>query len=501
MKVKTLFLILILFATLLMAIPAVSAVSCEVSPAATTIDLGLSKKVTITCSDWDVNSVVVDATQYNGACLSLDKTSDTLTSGSNTKDFTVTATSMACQENVNDRTIIWKFTPSSGTVPSKSTITTIQSGLTITATFKSEEYTGIEGEDVNIVLEVSTTSTEDITGITVNTTGSSSELISAGFTTKTISKIAASEGEKTQMVSWTITAPAEGVYNLRASVTSTNADSDAATANLTVSEAEEPTQEPTPEPTQLATPSSSGGGGGGGGGGGFLPPSIPFEAPSETYRSITTSLVANEKSLISVPTNMQDLTGVMEIEATLDQSMDVVASVSKVSALPEGVSEAPGDTFTYFEVVFTKQGTSTEIEPSGSMKVKVDKEWMDSVGATSSDIKFVKYKYNTWIDVSSEYIESDDQYCYFKLNLDSFSLFAVIKKSSVSLPPMSFPMSTPAATDTPTTADELSSTSEPENTPTPTPSGEQTPTTYYAIGGIIVVLLAIGVVFLVKFKK
>jgi len=494
MKVKILFFVLILFTV----IPAASAVTCEVNPATTTIDLGLSKKVTITCSDWDVNSVVVDATQYNGACLSLDKTSDTLTSGSNTKDFTVTATSMACQENINDRTIIWKFTPSSGTVPSKSTITTIQSGLTITATFKSEEYTAEEGKDITIVLEVSTTSTEDITGITINTSGSSSELISAGFTTKTISKIAASEGEKTQMVSWTIAAPAEGTYNLRASVTSTNADSDTATTNLTVTESSgEPTPTPTPTPT-----STSSGGGGGGGGGGFLPPSIPFEAPSESYRSITTSFKANENNLITVPASMQEVTGVMEIEAVLDQSMDVVATVSKVSALPEAISEAPGEIYTYFEVVFTKQGTSTTLEPAGSIKVRVEKEWINRIGATSSDIKFVKYKYDTWIDVSSEVIDSDDQYYYFKLNLDSFSLFAVIKKSSVSLPSMSFPMSTPTPTATPTPAEDTSdSVTEPETTSTPSSTEGVVSTTYYVIGGVMITLLAIVVVYFVKFKK
>jgi hypothetical protein len=113
--------------------------------------------------------------------------------------------------------------------------------------------------------------------------------------------------------------------------------------------------------------------------------------------------------------------------------------------------------------VFTDYFTSAKIEPSGYVKFRISKDWLKSGNAEKSDVKFLKWKDGKWVELSSKLIDEDDSYYYFKVELDSFSLFAVLAKEKISLP--SIP-SIPAPT--------LTATEGVVETPTATPTSKST---------------------------
>jgi len=100
---------------------------------------------------------------------------------------------------------------------------------------------------------------------------------------------------------------------------------------------------------------------------------------------------------------------------------------------------------------------------SGSITYRVSKKWLKNENAEVSDIQFLKYK-GGWKELSSEIKDEDEDYYYFSIKLDSFSLFAVVVKTetythSVSIPEI--PESTPKATPTPDLTPEVTETPEP----------------------------------------
>jgi PGF-pre-PGF domain-containing protein len=235
-------------------------------------------------------------------------------------------------------------------------------------------------------------------------------------------------------------------------------------------------------------------GGGGGGGGGLLPP--PLTAPSEIAESIVKFLKANEVKIITVPSIIMEEIGLTEIEAILDRSLTISATISKVASLPSSIPSPEGEAYTFFEIVFTQYGTQSEVEPSGHIKHRISKEWLNSINADSSDVKFLKYKDGKWVELSSEIIDEDSEFIYYKVNLDSFSLFAVVvekvtKPTVPYIPPQKTP-EPPGALGTP----------EP---PTPTPAtiaeAEEGFPLHYAAGGLLIAIAAIAVAVILKRRK
>jgi PGF-pre-PGF domain-containing protein len=164
-------------------------------------------------------------------------------------------------------------------------------------------------------------------------------------------------------------------------------------------------------------------GGGGGSGGGIALP-LPLEYPSEYHESYTRFL-KNEEKTITTTSKIQGKTGITEIGAKLEKPATVSATVSKVSSLPSGTPSPGGEVYSTFEVVFTQYGTSSKVEPSGYIEHRVSKEWLNNHGASSSDVQFLKYD-GMWIKLSSELVDEDSEYYYYRINLDSFCLFAVV---------------------------------------------------------------------------
>ena len=413
--------ITILLAILILATN-VYALTCDATPASMTVDLGSSKKVTISCSDWgSVTSVTVEATQYNANCLSLDKTSDTITP-STTKDFTITATSMACNPYIDDRTIIWKFTPNTGSAPpSKSTVVSIQSGLTISTTFKQAPYSATPGGEVTIILEVSTTANEDINNIEIDTSGSDSALISAGFTDKSISKIAASQGEKTQQVSWVINAPSTaGTYTLRAVVTSQNADSDTATATLTVSQAAPPSEERV-------------GGGGGGAVGGGAPEEISIQR-SKGKVNITIPLILPGRRANVTIEKTEDM-AITFLSIQVNNSVNNVRiNIIKLPGKPAYVvHELKGKVYHYIEI--NKSDIRDEDINKTLIRFRVEKSWINANNINESTIALNRYTADGWKRLPTIKISEDGENVYFEAEFSGLSLFAITGEEKVTVAP------------------------------------------------------------------
>jgi PGF-pre-PGF domain-containing protein len=201
---------------------------------------------------------------------------------------------------------------------------------------------------------------------------------------------------------------------------------------------------------------------GGGGGGGGLPPVVPLIAESEYSETFMKNLRPNQQIVIEMPSRLLS-DGIAEIGATYDSSMTVRVTVSKVASLPSTIIPPKGKVYSYFEIVFTDYFTSAKIEPSGYVKFRISKDWLKSGNAEKSDVKFLKWKDGKWVELSSKLIDEDDSYYYFKVELDSFSLFAVLAKEKISLP--SIP-SIPAPT--------LTATEGVVETPTATPTSKST---------------------------
>jgi len=400
------------FMLILLMVGNAEAITCTATPSSTTIDLGSSKKVTISCTDWgSVTSVTVEPTQYNENCLSLDKSSDTITQGT-TKDFTITATSMACNPSIDDRTIVWKFTPSTGSVPSKSTVVSIQSGLTITASFKQAPYSASPGSQVTIILEVSTAANEDINSINIDMSGSDSAL---GLTDKQISKIAASQGEKTQQVSWTVTAPSQGTYTISAVVTSQNADSDTASTYLISSAG------------GTSTTTTIGGGLGGGGG---ITTTIPKreEAKIRVNRTrgranITIpSIAAGKMANVTIEkTEEMDITYIsIHVKNSVN---DIKILIKKLPGKPASViHELTGKVYHYIQI--DKENITDADINKTLIKFKVEKSWISSNRINVSTIALNRYT-NKWEKLPTRKISEDATDVYFEAESPGLSVFAI----------------------------------------------------------------------------
>ncbi|HID93570.1 MAG TPA: PGF-pre-PGF domain-containing protein [bacterium (Candidatus Stahlbacteria)] len=215
-----------------------------------------------------------------------------------------------------------------------------------------------------------------------------------------------------------------------------------------------------PAPTPTTTPAPSRGGGGGGVSS-YIPPSTTLEASSEYHESLLEYFYAGKEKVISISSKLEEKTGITEIGALVDEDIGIVSvTVSKVSSLPAEVTSPDGDLYTCFEIVFTKYGTQTKVEPSGYLKYRISKEWLKNNNAEPSDIKFLKWDGEKWIQLSSEVVGEDNEYYHFKVSLDSFCLFAVVVKEAKAV-------TTPVTAATTIPVSEVTQTATPKITPKP----------------------------------
>lgn len=402
MKKSNIIITAILFA-LAINIGFVSALTCT-ADSSKTIELDGTAQITVSCSGFSGETVEVSGT-YTQTCIEDTSgnypSTTTLNSQTTSAVFTFRAKSMACQNNVNDRKITWRFTPSTGSLPDKYTTITITSPLSISATFVGSPYSSQPGSSKTITLMVSTTASTDINNIYVDVSGSDSSL---GLTDKTISKIAASEGEKTQYVSWTITAPStEGTYNLHAVVTSQNADSDTATGSLVVSSEDG------------GESSEDGGAGGGGGAGGAAAVEI----------SETQSLASILAGATGVLTYLQeDKLGIQKISITAkDELKSVVITVKVHTDKPAEVTTPAGVVYNYLTI--TALNVNETSLAKAEINFKVNKTWIIENNVDKTTVALNRFKDNAWEKLPTQLLNEDDQYVYYSAETPGFSVFAI----------------------------------------------------------------------------
>ncbi len=376
------------------------AVSCTVD-STKVVNLGEYKQISVSCTGiTGSTTVTVKAVGYNAECISVDRTQDTLTATETSKLFTIQALSMKCNPYLSDRTITWQFSASDGSnVPSKTTVVTIQSPISISASFTNSTYYAEPSGEVTIILEVSTAASQDITDIFVDT--SQSDVV---LDNKTIAKIAASQGERTQQVSWKITAPEEeGRYTLKAVVTSQNADSDTATATLEVKRAETTTTLEEEAP----------------GGGGGVPIATEIR-PRVAY--LFDRLVPGAAKVMRI---QKEEIGIKEIEISVkNQVNNVRITVTKLEGKPATVvHEVSGKVYQYIEI--TAENLGDENVSQAKIRFEVDTSWINENRIDKHTVALYRYANDTWQKLNTTMINETESYVTYEAVTPGFSVFAI----------------------------------------------------------------------------
>jgi len=376
------------------------AVSCTVD-STKVVNLGEYKQISVSCTGiTGSTTVTVKAVGYNAECISVDRTQDTLTATETSKLFTIQALSMKCNPYLSDRTITWQFSASDGSnVPSKTTVVTIQSPISISASFTNSTYYAEPSGEVTIILEVSTAASQDITDIFVDT--SQSDVV---LDNKTIAKIAASQGERTQQVSWKITAPEEeGRYTLKAVVTSQNADSDTATATLEVKRAETTTTLEEEAP----------------GGGGGVPIATEIR-PRVVY--LFDRLVPGAAKIMRI---QKEEIGIREIEISVkNQVNNVRITVTKLEGKPASVvHEVSGKVYQYVEI--TAENLGEESVSQAKIRFEVDTSWINENRIDKHTVALYRYANDTWQKLNTTMINETESYVTYEAVTPGFSVFAI----------------------------------------------------------------------------
>ncbi|NQU79626.1 hypothetical protein HQ545_07690 [Candidatus Woesearchaeota archaeon] len=218
---------------LLMMASCAYAITCSTDSTKLVV-VGTSEDISISCSGiGSTTTVTVTPSGYSASCLQLDKGSDALSSSSASATFTVTGLSRACQNNVGSRTIGWTFTASdSSSISGEETVVSVVSPPSMVVSFVEADYSGIEGGNVTLVLEIATPPQNQIDIQDVVATVSTALNLSSddGLYNQTISMIDVSESS-TVYLTWMLTnlpppPPGAEGYNFSVSITAANANSD-----------------------------------------------------------------------------------------------------------------------------------------------------------------------------------------------------------------------------------------------------------------------------------
>ncbi len=227
------------------------------------------------------------------------------------------------------------------------------------------------------------------------------------------------------------------------------------------------------------------------------PPETLLEAPSEFISSLTKTISANVETEIPISSEMTERTGLLEMTVKLPETATVTVTISKVKELPAKVSAPPAEVYIFFEVKFTKYGTTEEVEPSGYIDFKVSKDWVESKGYTPAQVVLMKYN-GGWKELKTELVDEDENSYYYRAEVESFSIFAVAAKPVKPTPtptktPVVIPTTPPAM---PTATPTLTPTATPTVTPTPTATPIP-PTPWYLQPTTLLIIVLLVAAFLV----
>ena len=136
---------------------------------------------------------------------------------------------------------------------------------------------------------------------------------------------------------------------------------------------------------------------------------------------------------VSIVKNFDKGTGIKQIEITVkNTTQNVKVTVTKYGDKPAEVSTSKsGKVFQYIHI--DTQNLLGSLD-SAKITFRVNKTWLLDNGLAKEDVVVSKFNEsnNEWNDLDTIYSESDDDYDYYIVNLNSFSYFAISAKSVVS---------------------------------------------------------------------
>ncbi len=403
-------------ALLLIPSPALATITCTGTDSTKSIAVGEQGDITVSCSGiGSSQTVTVTATGYSGSCLSsIDGDEFQLTQSSPSSQRTYEATSMACENNANDRTITWSFSATGESISSQNTIVTITSPLSVTASFLNAPYSVTAGSSVTVSLEVSTGATVDISDVDADMSGSSSSVYGSGkITDWEDNTIYSSGSQKTIQKSWTFTAPTStGSYSLSAVVTSQNAGGDTASSTIVVT-------------------SSGNGDDGDSPGGGSPGSSGGTPAASAKATKQWENMNAGEDSTMEINNSNIGFTK-LRIRVR-NQVQSVTMEVESLGEKPSDVSAPSGNAYQYVNV--TPTGLSDSDIDSATITFRVTKEWVTQNQIDISTMTLQRWHNNAWESLTTRAAGSDTEYYSFEADTSGFSYFVITGQASAGQQP------------------------------------------------------------------
>jgi len=135
--------------------------------------------------------------------------------------------------------------------------------------------------------------------------------------------------------------------------------------------------------------------------------------------------------VVSIVKNFDPEIGVKQITIEVNNEVqNVKITVTKYDGKPAQVSkERSGKVYQYFEVDATNLLDSNLNK--ATMRVKVEKTWVSSEGLEKNDVLVFKFDESAeeWKELGTKYVEEDNTYYYYDVELDSLSFFAISAKT------------------------------------------------------------------------
>ncbi len=123
---------------------------------------------------------------------------------------------------------------------------------------------------------------------------------------------------------------------------------------------------------------------------------------------------------VSQRIQISNISGIYELVLRHTETTSLMLYLSKVKSLPTSVPGPQEKVYSYFELLFTKYGTTERVNPVAQINYKVPRGWADD----KDRIKLMKYD-NGWQQVHTWITAEDEEYFYFRADVNSFSLFAI----------------------------------------------------------------------------
>ncbi len=118
--------------------------------------------------------------------------------------------------------------------------------------------------------------------------------------------------------------------------------------------------------------------------------------------------------------SITNIPGIYELSLKYPEIISLMLYLSDIKYLPSDVPEAPGEVYSYFEMLFTKTKTNIKVDPVTQIYFKVPKDF-----ATDKERITLMHYENGWNRVETEVTGEDGENYYCMAEVTSFSIFAI----------------------------------------------------------------------------